>query len=114
MESRTKNFQKTSDEIEETDGLILGESSIPLITNLDKYPNRLKFLPKFIMLNNHQILKLKDTPCVLSPSTELDHLALRVLAEPFENEDELEDRESYPSLEVLKDRMKLVFPHSCY
>ena len=67
------------------------------------------------MLNNGTILKRKNKPCVILPSGNLDNFAMRVLCEPFESEQELiEEKNQLPNIEILKQRMKVLFPMSSF
>ena len=101
-------------QLEGTNGIQMGEQNIPLYTNTEKFPGRLKYLPEFILLSNKKVLKLKKTKNVILTTGELTHFSLRVLCEPFETEEELVDEMDLPSLETLQERLKLMLPFSCY
>ena len=51
IDSRTKNRGKLQRDLEANDG-VDGRSDIPLITNENKYPDGLQFLPIHISLSN--------------------------------------------------------------
>ena len=89
-----------------------GQSDIPLITNDVKYPDGLKFLPTYIHLSNGDIVKLKCKTNILSFTGKLDHFGLRTLAEPFHSERELSEEQNMTDVQVLKDRIKTIFPLS--
>ena len=104
-------------QLTENDG-VLGVSDIPVITNTEKFPHELQFLPNWILLSDGTILKKKNKPNVILPRGKLDHIGMRVLCEPFESEQELihelENDVPMPDIGTLQQRLKAVFPMSCF
>ena len=99
-------------------GGVLGTSDIPVITNIEKFPHELQFLPNWILLTDGTILKRKNKPNVILPRGKLDHIGMRVLCEPFGSEQELlyelENNVPMPEVGTLEQRLKVVFPKSCF
>ena len=111
---RYHNKELITQQLNENGG-ILGNSTIRVITNTERFPQEIKFLPDWIMLKNGTILKRKNEPSVILPSGNLDNFGMRVLCEPFESEQELiEEENQLPSIEILKQRMKVLFPMSSF
>ena len=108
LDNRTKNIGQLREELENNNGVILSDRNIPLYTNLDKFPNELKYLPEMILLKNKMILKLKEKTSVIRVTGNLDHCGMAVLCEPFENEDE---EVEMPALEILEQRLKMMYPY---
>ena len=54
-----------------------------------KYQGKSKTLPKLILLQNVELLKLKKSVSILNILGKLNHFGLRVLAEPFNSEEDL-------------------------
>ena len=111
IDSRTKNRGKLQRDLEANDW-VDGRSDIPLITNENKYPDGLQFLPIHISLSNGEIMKLKSKTNILSFTGKLDHFGLRTLAEPFQSEQELSEDENLTEIEVLKERINKIIPLS--
>ena len=110
---RTKCFEQKKQELVANNG-ILGESSIPLLADFEKYPGKTRFLPEMILLSDGEIMKLKSKGSVIRLIGRLDHFGLRVLMEPFENEDALIDEYSLPSRTMLEQRLKQMLEFSDY
>jgi hypothetical protein len=112
IDPRTKDIAGLTRQLEENGG-ILGDSGIPIVTNLEKYPNEIKNLPYKILLSNGDIMNIRTTKTnIISLTGDLDHFGIRVLAEPFQTEEELSLEQILPDKYVLKDRIKRIFPHS--
>ena len=110
-DKRHREYQECRQQLE-LGGGVLGDSGIPVVTNREKFPNELENLPVMILLNNGEILKVKKNFSVLSILGNLDHFGLRVLVEPFENEQELTSEAFLPNQNILEDRLELIFPFS--
>ena len=110
---RTKCFEQKKQELVANNG-ILGESSIPLLADFEKYPGKTRFLPEMILLSDGEIMKLKSKGSVIRLIGRLDHFGLRVLMEPFKNEDALINEYSLPSRSMLEQRLKQMFEFSDY
>ena len=97
---------------------IMGQSEVLIVTNMVRYPNELKFLPKWILLKNGMIMQLRNSPAVILPTGRLDNLGLRILCEPFVDEEEIRDEQrqfaDLPSIETLRQRLKQIYPSSSY
>ena len=100
-------------ELRENNG-VLGESHIRIHTNLHRYPHELEYLPQWILLNNGRVMKLRESPAVIEPTGRLDHFGMRVLCEPFGNEEELTDDQGLPDIETLNQRLKEMCPTSSF
>ena len=99
--------------LEANAGIKFGTLQIPLITNTEKYQDELQnvsYLPELILLKNGSILKLKKKQKVILPIGDLDNTGLRILCEPYQSEQQLEDEEDLPAISILRDRLKEVFP----
>ena len=111
------DFDRLRQELTENNG-VLGQSDICVHTNMNKYPNELKYLPQWVLLRNGSIMKLRKTKAVIAPTGRLDHFGMRILCEPFENEQELIDEQAnnadLPDLETLEHRLKEMYPTSSF
>lgn len=103
--------QQLMNDLENSNGVLYRNDSIPVITNEEKYPNRHQFLPSEILLSNKQVLRLKKCESLMLPNVKLTPFGLRVLIEPFSTEEELHE-EPPPPLNVLAERLKLVHTKS--
>ena len=111
VDKRLKNLQGIRRQLEEGGG-VQGDSGVPVVTDLSKYPNELKNLPKMILLTNGDIMSIKKFENIVSLVGDLDHFGLRVMTEPFRNEEEITLEESLPNKNVLIQRLKEIFPFS--
>jgi hypothetical protein len=97
---------------------VLEESDVTIHTNLLKFPNELITLPKWILLNNGKIMQLRQYPAVIIPTGRLDMYGMRVLCEPFVNEQELieeqRDNTALPNINTLEQRLKDIYPTSTF
>ena len=59
-------------------------------------------------------MKLRESPAVIEPTGRLDHFGMRVLCEPFGNEEELTDDQGLPDIETLNQRLKEMCPTSSF
>ena len=93
---------------------VSGESDKRVLTNLTKYPNELRYLPNWIQLKNGKLMTLRKTPAAIKPTGSLNNFGMRILCEPFENEQELIDEQSklvdLHSIETLSQRLKEMYP----
>ena len=113
FDNRTRNIEVLKNELEANAGIKFGTLQIPLITNTEKYQDELqnvRYLPELILLKNGKILKLKKKPKVILPIGDLDNTGLRILCEPYQSEQQLEDEEDLPAINILTERLKEVFP----
>ena len=111
VDKRYKNLEGIRRQLEEGGG-VLGDSGVPVITDLVKYPNELKNLPNMILLSNGEIMNIKKVDNIVSLVGDLDHFGLRVITEPFMSEEELGLEESLPDKNVLIQRLQEIFPFS--
>ena len=109
LEKRRINPQLIHD-LEMNDGVLYREQSIPVITNEGKFPERPEFLPSEILLSNKSVLRLKKKENLMLPNVPLTLFGLRVLVEPFNSEDELQ--EDIPNEDELTRRLNSIFPKS--
>ena len=113
LDNRTRNIEVLKNHLEANAGIKFGTLQIPLITNTEKYQDELQnvsYLPELILLKNGSILKLKKKQKVILPIGDLDNTGLRILCEPYQSEQQLEDEEDLPAISILRDRLKEVFP----
>ena len=110
LQDQNKVTQELLDNLEENDGVLYGEQSIPVITNQERFPNSPEFLPSQILLSNKQVLKLKKREFLMLPNVPLTSFGLMVLVEPFSTEDDL--LEETPPIDVLTRRLKSILPKS--
>ena len=83
-----------------------------MVTDLLKYPDELKNLPNMILLSNGDIMNIKKHENIVSLVGDLDHFGLRVMTEPFMNEEEIALEQNMPDKNVLILRLKEIFPFS--
>jgi hypothetical protein len=77
-----------------------------------KYPDELQNLPHMILLSNGYIMNIKKHENIVSLVGDLDLFGLRVLTEPFMNEEEIALEQNMPDKNVLILRLKEIFPFS--
>ena len=111
IDKRHKNLEGIRQQLEEGGG-VLGDSGIPVVTDLLKYPDELKNLPKMILLSNGEIMNIKKYENIVSLVGDLDHFGLRVMTEPFMDEEEIALEQNMPDKNVLILRLKEIFPFS--
>ena len=97
-------------DLEQNDGVIFDGENIPVITNEEKFPNLCKYLPKLILLQNKQVLRIKKEISLMIPSGPITPFALRLLVEPFSSDLELQDE--FPPVNLLEARFKSILPSS--
>ena len=114
LDKRNKRrYEEKKEELRANNG-ILGETLTPVICDFDKYPDKTRFLPEMILLKNGVIMKIKSGGNVVRMIGSLDHYGLRVLLEPFKNEQDLANEIELPPREVLEERLKMLFPSGNY
>ena len=67
-----------------------------------------------ILLSNGDIMNIKKESYILTLVGDLDHFGLRILTEPFRNEEEIALEQNMPDKNVLINRLKEIFPFSDY
>ena len=65
-----------------------------------------------ILLSNGDIMNIKKYENLVSVVDDLDHFGLRVMTEPFMNEEEIALEENMPDKNSLIHRLKEIFPFS--
>ena len=108
-----RRYEEKKEELRANNG-ILGETLTPVICDFDKYPDKTRFLPEMILLKNGVIMKIKSGGNVVRMIGSLDHYGLRVLLEPFKNEQDLANEIELPPRAVLEERLKMLFPSGNY
>lgn len=114
LDKRSKGSGTVVRRLEANNGILMGNHNVPLVTNSNKFPNGLKTLPEYILLKNKTVLKLKRKPNIVIPTGPLNKFGLRVLVEPFQSEQELQNGETLPPMETMKSRLKEILPLSSY
>ena len=106
------NYQVKAKELERLGGIEADtEKLVPLITNSERFPDAPAFLPKFILINSHKILVLKQNRNVVKFKNQSSELTSLLLCEPFTSTEQLDEFENDSNMinnAVL--RMKEILP----
>ena len=114
MDKRTNNLSDILKILEHNHGIIESKRKIRIVTDSDKFPNEILYLPEYILLRNKTILKLRELPAVLQLNDDIDLFGLRVLVKPFQSENELTREEELTDIGNMKLQLKEVFPFSAF
>lgn len=85
---------------------------VPVVTNSQRFQNCPPNLPSHILLSNGSILQLRKRPGILCQTGLWNHYGLRIVCEPFADENELLEEVNLPDITGLEDRFKQMFPFS--
>ena len=114
MEKENSNYQVKVKELKLLGGIEADiDNFVPLVTNKDRFPNAAPFLPKFILINNKKILRLKKNKNVVKFKNTSDSLTSLILCEPFTSCEQFNEFEN--NSELIRNaelRMKEILPFS--